>query len=84
MSLQKTRDARPPRVTANAATLAKFGLEPGAKARIVQTSAHGEASALLECALDERLPDGVVRVPAAHASTATLGALFGPIALERA
>ncbi|MCK6427906.1 MAG: molybdopterin-dependent oxidoreductase, partial [Burkholderiaceae bacterium] len=83
-SLQKTRDARPPKATANAATLAKFGLAAGAKARVVQASAQGEASALLECALDDRLPDGVVRVPAAHASTATLGALFGPIALERA
>ncbi len=83
-SLRKTRDARPPKVGANAATLARFGLAPGAKVRVVQPSAQGEASALLECALDEGLPDGVVRVPAAHASTATLGAMFGPIALERA
>jgi NADH-quinone oxidoreductase subunit G len=45
---------------------------------------QGDASALLECALDERLPDGVVRVPAGHASTAALGAMFGPITLERA
>jgi NADH-quinone oxidoreductase subunit G len=83
-SLQKTRDAQPPKASANAATLAKFGLAPGAKARVVQPTAHGEAAALLECALDDRLPDGVVRVPAAHASTAALGAMFGPIALERA
>jgi NADH-quinone oxidoreductase subunit G len=83
-SLQKTRDAQPPKASANAATLARFGLAPGAKARVVQASAQGEASALLECALDEGLPDGVIRVPAAHASTATLGAMFGPIALERA
>ncbi|MFZ5538825.1 MAG: NADH-quinone oxidoreductase subunit NuoG [Pseudomonadota bacterium] len=83
-SLQKTRDAQPPKASANAATLAKFGLAPGAKARVVQSTAQGQAAALLECALDERLPDEVVRVPAAHASTATLGALFGPIALERA
>ena len=34
--------------------------------------------------LDDRLPDGVVRVPAAHASTSTLGAMFGPVSLERA
>jgi NADH-quinone oxidoreductase subunit G len=83
-SLQKTRDARPPKASANAATLAKFGLSPGAKARVVQATVLGEASALLECVLDEGLPDGVVRVPAAHASTATLGPMFGPIALERA
>jgi NADH-quinone oxidoreductase subunit G len=83
-SLQKTRDARPPKAAANAATLARFGLAPGDKARVVQAAPQGEASALLECAVDDRLPDGVVRVPAAHASTATLGAMFGPIALERA
>ncbi len=83
-SLQNTRDARPPKASANAATLARFGLAPGAKARVVQAGARREAAALLECALDERLPDGVVRVPAAHAATATLGAMFGPIALERA
>jgi NADH-quinone oxidoreductase subunit G len=82
-SLQATRDARPPKAWANAATLARFGLAPGDKARVVQDGADGAASALLECALDGRLPDGVVRVPAAHASTATLGAMFGPIALER-
>jgi NADH-quinone oxidoreductase subunit G len=83
-ALQATRDARPPKAAANAATLARFGLAPGAKARVVQPSAQGAASALLECALDDRLPDGVVHVPAAHASTATLGAMFGTIALERA
>jgi NADH-quinone oxidoreductase subunit G len=41
-------------------------------------------SALLEAALDDRLPDGVVRVPAGHAATSTLGAMFGAIRLERA
>jgi NADH-quinone oxidoreductase subunit G len=79
-SLQQTSDARPPRASANAKTLAGFGLAAGDKAR----AAQGEATALLECALDDRLPDGVVRVPAGHASTSTLGAMFGPIRLERA
>ena len=79
-ALQKTRDARAPRAMANAATLAAASLAAGDKARVVQ----GEASVLLDCAVDERLPDGVVRVSAAHASTATLGAMFGPIRLERA
>jgi NADH-quinone oxidoreductase subunit G len=45
---------------------------------------QGDASALLEAALDDTLPDAVVLVSAAHASTATLGAMFGPITLERA
>jgi NADH-quinone oxidoreductase subunit G len=79
-SLQRTADARPPRASANARTLAAFGLAPGEKARVRQ----GEAAALLECALDDRLPDGVVRVPAAHASTSTLGSMFGPVVMERA
>ena len=79
LSLQKTADARPPRASANARTLAAFGLAPGQKARVRQ----GEAAALLECGLDERLPDGVVRVPAAHAATSTLGPMFGSLTLER-
>jgi NADH-quinone oxidoreductase subunit G len=79
-SLQRTADARPPKAGANARTLAAFGLAAGDKARVRQ----GDAAALLECTLDERLPDGVVRVPAGHASTSTLGPLFGPLSLERA
>jgi NADH-quinone oxidoreductase subunit G len=45
---------------------------------------QGEASALLETAVDERLAEGVVRIAAGHASTSTLGPMFGPIRLERA
>ena len=63
--------------------LNRFGLVPGAKARVIQKSEAGDASALLEVALDDRLPDGVVRLPAGHAATSTLGAMFGPILLER-
>jgi NADH-quinone oxidoreductase subunit G len=79
-ALRATRDARPPRAGANAATLAGFGVSPGDKVRARQ----GDAAALLECELDPRLPDGVVRIPAGHAATSTLGAQFGPIVLERA
>ncbi|MGE5337251.1 MAG: NADH-quinone oxidoreductase subunit NuoG [Gemmatimonadota bacterium] len=78
-ALQQTADARPPKARANAKTLAGFGLAPGDKARVRQ----GQTSALLECAIDDRLPDGVVRVAAGHASTSTLGAMFGPLAMER-
>jgi NADH-quinone oxidoreductase subunit G len=83
-SLQKTADARPPKAVASAATLARFGLAAGDKARVVQPVNHGDASALLECAIDERLPSGVVRVAAGHASTSTLGPMFGEIRMERA
>jgi NADH-quinone oxidoreductase subunit G len=79
-ALQKTVDARPPRATANEATLRRFGLARGDRAWVRQ----GTAVALLECAVDARLPDGVVRVAAAHASTSALGPMFGPIRLERA
>ena len=80
LSLQKTADARPPRATANEATLKRFGLARGDRAWVRQ----GSAVALLECGVDSRLPDGVVRVPAGHASTSALGPMFGPIRLERA
>jgi NADH-quinone oxidoreductase subunit G len=79
-SLQKTADARPPRALANEATLKRFGLSRGDRAWVRQAT----AVALLECAVDPRLPDGVVRVSAGHASTSALGPMFGPIRLERA
>jgi NADH-quinone oxidoreductase subunit G len=79
-SLQQTADARPPKLSANRRLLSQAGLKAGDKARVRQ----GDASALLEVAVDDRLPDGVLRVPAAHASTSTLGAMFGAISVERA
>jgi NADH-quinone oxidoreductase subunit G len=78
--LQATRAAQPPRAFANSGTLDAFKVAAGDKVRARQ----GDASALLEAALDDTLPDAVVRVAAAHASTATLGSMFGPITLERA
>jgi NADH-quinone oxidoreductase subunit G len=79
-SLQATRDARAPRAIVNPRTAQAFGVAGGDKVRARQ----GEASALLELAIDERLADGTVRIAAAHASTASLGAMFGPITVERA
>ena len=76
--LQATRDAKPPKVRANARTLQAFGVAAGHKVRVVQ----GQASALLEVTLDESVADGVVHASAAHESTATLGPMFGPISLE--
>ena len=79
-SLQRTTDACAPRAIANEATLKRFGLARGDRAWVRQ----GAAVALLECGVDPGMPDGVVRVPAGHASTSTLGPMFGPIVLERA
>ena len=83
-SLQKTADACAPRASANARTLAAAGLAAGDKARVRQTVLGNDVAALLEVAVDDRLPDGVVRVPAGHASTSTLGPMFGAVRLERA
>jgi NADH-quinone oxidoreductase subunit G len=78
--LQATRDAKPPKARANARTLESFGVATGDKARVKQ----GDASALLEVAVDQSVADGTVLVSAGHESTAMLGPMFGPIKLERA
>ena len=44
---------------------------------------QGAGAAGLPAALDERLPDGCVRIAAAHPTTAALGPMFGTVALER-
>jgi NADH-quinone oxidoreductase subunit G len=77
-SLQRTRDARPPRASMNSRLMQQLGVTAGQSVLIRQ----GAGQARLAAALDERLPDGCVRVPAAHASTADLGALFGALTLE--
>ncbi len=46
--------------------------------------AQGDASAVVTLQIDATLPDGVVRVATAHAATAALGPMFGPVTLERA
>jgi NADH-quinone oxidoreductase subunit G len=77
-SLQKTRDARPPTARMNAATLAALKLADGAAVSVRQ----GSGEAMLSAALDPGVPDGCVRVAAAHPATRTLGPMFGPIAVE--
>ena len=77
-SLQHTKDARAPVARANAATLARLGLADGSAARLRQ----GNGEAMLKVSLDNGVPDGCVRVAAAHVSTRTLGPMFGPIAVE--
>jgi NADH-quinone oxidoreductase subunit G len=79
-ALQQTTDAHAPRAIANEATLKRFGLARGDRTWVRQ----GAAVALLECGVDPSMPDGVVRVPAGHASTSTLGPMFGSLRLERA
>jgi NADH-quinone oxidoreductase subunit G len=45
---------------------------------------QGDGSAILTAGVDGGLPDSVVRVATAHASTKTLGAMFGSIIVEKA
>jgi len=75
-SLAKTRDAAVPTARMNAATLQRLGLSAGGKVKVTQ----GAGNAVLEAALDPRLPDGAVRVAAAHAIVSALGA--GTISVE--
>ncbi len=79
VSLQRTTDARAPRAWMNARLMQRLEISPGALLRVRQ----GSGEAALSAALDDRLPDDCVRVAAAHASTAGLGAMFGVLTLEK-
>jgi NADH-quinone oxidoreductase subunit G len=77
--LQKTPDAKPPRAWMNGRLMAQLGVADGGKVRVQQ----GNGDAVLEAALDERLPDQCVRVAAAHPATAGLGAMFGVVTVSK-
>jgi NADH-quinone oxidoreductase subunit G len=79
-SLQRTADAHAPKAWISSALAQKLGLADGAQVRVKQ----GAGSAVLTAALDKSLPDNVVRIAAAHASTSDLGAMFGAISVEQA
>jgi NADH-quinone oxidoreductase subunit G len=78
-SLQKTSDARTPRCWMNAALLKSLDVAPGQPVLVRQ----GTGEARLEAALDDKLPEGCVRVAAGHPSTAGLGAMFGSLSVAR-
>jgi len=77
-SLQKTRDAQPPKAWMNAKLLQQIGATPGQPVLVKQ----GAGEVTLACALDDGVPDGCARIAAAHASTLALGAMFGAITLQ--
>jgi NADH-quinone oxidoreductase subunit G len=77
--LQKTKDARPPAVRMNPAVMTRLRVADGDAVRVRQ----GPGEAMLKVAADEGVSDGCVRIAAAHASTATLGPMFGSVAVER-
>ncbi len=78
-SLQLTADARPPVASLPSALWSQLGLSEGASVRVSQGGVH----AVLPAQLDDTLATQVVRVPAGHALTASLGAMFGPISVEK-
>ena len=77
-SLQKTRDAATPVARMNPGTLARLRLAEGIAVSVRQ----GAGEAILTVALDPGVPDGCVRIAAAHPATRMLGPMFGPIAVE--
>jgi len=79
-SLQRTRDALPPRAWLAPALAQQLGVKQGERVKVRQ----GEGSATVEVGIDARLPAGCVRLAAAHRHTAGLGPMFGSVTLERA
>lgn len=79
-ALQHTADARPPVAGLPTALWQQLGLAAGDRVRVSQ----GAASAVLPARLDATLAAGTVRVPAGHPDTATLGAAFGAVTVEKA
>ncbi|MDK9702672.1 MAG: NADH-quinone oxidoreductase subunit NuoG [Sulfuritalea sp.] len=80
-ALQQAADSAAPTARMNAATLAKCGLAAGDRARV---DAGGTATVTLPAQLDAGLPDGVVRIAAAHADTIALGAMSSVLSVEKA
>ncbi|MFT3665330.1 NADH-quinone oxidoreductase subunit NuoG [Piscinibacter sp.] len=78
-ALQATADARAPQASLPAALWQQLGLASGDRVRVAQ----GAASAVLPARLDATLAAGTVRVPAGHPDTATLGAAFGAVTVEK-
>ncbi len=79
-SLQRTADAGASRAVLPSDLWQRLGLQGGASVRLWQ----GPASIVLPAAVDESLAPNVVRVSAGRADTAGLGAMFGPLTIERA
>jgi len=78
--LQATPDAAPPKAHISKALAEQIGVKNDDMVQVLQ----GAGSAILTARIDPSLPANVVRVPAAHPSTATLGDMFGPISVAKA
>jgi NADH-quinone oxidoreductase subunit G len=78
--LQNTADARAPAAGIPASLWQQLGLAEGATVRVSQ----GAASALMPARLDASLAANTVRVSVGHPDTASLGAMFGAVSVEKA
>jgi NADH-quinone oxidoreductase subunit G len=79
-ALQKTHDAATPVAMLHSSELQKLGLNSGDTVKVSQ----GGVSISLTVAANDGLAAGTVRVAAGHPATASLGAMFGTITVERA
>jgi NADH-quinone oxidoreductase subunit G len=79
-SLQLTADARAPVASLPSTLFAELGLKPGDPVRVSQ----GEQVLIIAAVEEPSLGPGVVRIPAGHADTATLGSMFGAVGVSRA
>ncbi|MDP2133907.1 MAG: NADH-quinone oxidoreductase subunit NuoG [Sulfuritalea sp.] len=79
-ALQLAADSAAPAARMNAAMLSKLGLVDGQTAKV---GAGAAASVILPVQLDAGLPDGVVRVAAAHAASLALGPMSGVLSVEK-
>ena len=77
--LQRTRDAAPPIAWMNRALFEQLGLREGDAVRVRQ----GAGEALVDAAIDDKLPAGCLRLAAARPETAALGAMYGTVTAER-
>jgi len=77
--LQHTADAEPPRASMNRRTASDLQVGEGDQVRVTQAG----ATVMLFAHLDDRIPDGCVRIPAAHPLSAGLGVAGGEVGLER-
>jgi len=78
-SLQLTADAADPVVGVPSALWRQLGLQEPAKVLVAQ----GEAALVLPAREDSSLHDHTVRIASGHPSTLKLGAMFGPITVEK-
>ncbi|MDO8990024.1 MAG: NADH-quinone oxidoreductase subunit NuoG [Sideroxyarcus sp.] len=88
-ALQATANAVAPTARMNAAMLTKLGVTSGGSVKVGAggTASAGSAAlmgtATLFAELDSGIPDGCVRIAAAHVNTIALGPMFGSLTVER-